>query len=118
MRIMAAKKTKIVYRTKKTKKKSKPPAKPLATAAGAALSVGDAATASTTVGASPLAFAKAGELGNVVPALKENAMKLDTYKALGAGVLISGSKRIPGVRILARPLDRMIKGFTGGKWGL
>jgi hypothetical protein len=58
------------------------------------------------------------KLGDAFTALKDNARNLNSYKGLAAGFLVSQSKKIPIIEIVAKPLDRGIKRFTKGRLGL
>ena len=57
----------------------------------------------------------ASALGRVA---ESKALDWKTYKWLALGIGVSASKRLPGLRIVARPLDRVIRDMTKGKWGL
>jgi len=50
--------------------------------------------------------------------VKSNASDYGTYIPLGIGLLISASPKIPVVRIVAKPLDQMLRGATRGRTGL
>ena len=50
--------------------------------------------------------------------VKSNATDFGTYVPLGIGLLISASPKIPVVRIVAKPLDKMLRGATHGHTGL
>ena len=112
------KKTRTVYRTKKVKRK-KPPAKPMGLAAGTTLS-GAQAGFGTPAGAAGSVFdaAKTGDLSTATSRAIMAAKDTKTYLPAAAGAVASASKNIPGLRIIARPVDRAIKSLTRGRWGL
>jgi hypothetical protein len=60
----------------------------------------------------------ADRFNNTLNAVKANAMKPEIYVPAVAGAAISAAPRIPIVRIVAKPLDKTIKGVTKGKVGL
>ena len=66
----------------------------------------------------PAAYLKDGNIGDALKSAKVNVTKIENYKYGLAGVAVSASKKVPLVRILARPVDKFIKGMTGGRWGL
>jgi hypothetical protein len=47
-----------------------------------------------------------------------NAKDFGTYVPLGIGLLISASPKIPVLKVVAKPLDQMLRGATHGHTGL
>ena len=47
-----------------------------------------------------------------------NAKDFSTYFPLGVGLLISASPKIPVVKVVAKPLDKMLRNATHGHTGL
>ena len=66
----------------------------------------------------PVTYLKAGDFSSALKSAKINVTQPENYKYGAAGVLVSASKRVPLLRIAARPVDRFIKSMTGGRWGL
>ena len=55
---------------------------------------------------------------SALDSLVVNVKDPQRYKYGLAGMLISASKRIPVVNIIARPVDSGLKRLTKGKWGI
>jgi len=51
-------------------------------------------------------------------AMISNACDIMTYTPLAVGLVVSASPKIPVVRIVAKPLDKMLRGATHGHTGL
>ena len=96
---------------RKKARRSKPPAKPAGFAGGAAISAFE-------VLGDPVKYALAQQYTNAQSSLKANATNLSNYKFALGGALLSGSKGMPGIRLVAGPVDRAIRALTRGKWGL
>jgi hypothetical protein len=64
---------------------------------------------------SPIDYAKNGTipLGNRITSIGKsvgkNLSEPKTYLPMGVGLVVSASPKIPGIRILAKPLDRELK---------
>lgn len=109
---------------KKDKKKgSRKHAKPVAAMAGVMESAIEMAVTSNVVGASPVdqLINQDGITNKLTAAsrvLKENLMTPARYTGAGVGVGLSAAKKIPGLRVLAKPVDQVIKDMTKDKYGL
>lgn len=121
-----AKKTKTVYRKAKTKH-HKPSANHIAVALGAlatggAIAYGNAVAKGGNASAVEWAKNKSQSFTNRAlyagSALKANALTPAVYVPLVIGAAASASPRIPLVRIVARPVDRMAKKLSHGRWGV
>ena len=110
---------------KKKSKRSKPKAKPVGLAGGAALSGADMLTSVSEAGQISILEALTYPYANTTTRVKAIASKATyqvtqpgNYKYVLLGMLVSAAPRIPVVGIIAKPADRGLKRLTKGKWGL
>lgn len=123
---MARRKKKRSRSRKRTGKKSRgyAKAKPLGATAGAAGSgLSIMFGQSAAFGNSPvdrlIGYVKGTDsLQNVVGATKDNLTNVNNYKWALIGIGLSASKRLPLIKMVGKPIDRVARDMTRGKWGL
>lgn len=109
-------------RGKKSKGYAK--AKPLGASVGAGGSLlSMAVDPDARTGISPVThligvFKGTDTLDSTVSSAREAAFTLSNYKWFAIGIAASASKTVPGLRLVARPVDSVVKSMTKGKWGL
>ena len=126
MRTMAKKKKGTRRKSYKKKRRSAPKkSMPVGAAAGSTITAVQILAKKTDEGwYSPLEVlflkdvALSEKISRMESALTKNATDLDRYGPLLVGALVSASPRLPVVGIAAKPLNRMIKKMSKGKWGL
>lgn len=123
---MGKKKGKKKYYKKKKGKKSKgyAKAKPIGASVGAGGSMlsmaldPDAATGISPITHLVGVFKGTDSLDSTLRSAKEAAFTMSNYKWFAIGLAASASKKVPGLRIVARPVDSTLKAMTKGRWGL
>ena len=110
-------------RSYKKKKRSGPKAKPAGLAGGVAMSGFKMATDPDAKGMTiasriPDMLAGRSTLSDTFATVQQAATNVNNYKYALVGLIVTSSKNIPVLSMVARPADRGLKRLTKGKWGL